>query len=149
MFIISRIEIFQVFCDFSGSRQRRHVTRQTIRARGRLSAQIFIRPIRNKLTRELVYYTRRRWSTSNIQHRVNTIYLQRPGRESSWRDFGTRVTAQRVRKYNSANYACHRKPLSAARICEIVSPPSLQKYTVQPRGRFDQRRHRFARSLPR
>lgn len=76
-------QIFQVFCDFSDSRQRRHATRQTIRARRRLSAQIFIRPIRNKLTRELVYYTRRRWSTSNIQHRVNTIYLQRPGRESS------------------------------------------------------------------
>lgn len=63
------------------------------------------------------------------QRRVNTIYLQsKAGRESSRCDFGTRVTPQRERKYNSANYSCHRKPLSAARICEIVSPPSLQKY---------------------
>ncbi|KYN05616.1 hypothetical protein ALC62_03409, partial [Cyphomyrmex costatus] len=67
--------------------------------------------------------------TTPLRVRVNTIYLQSmAGRVSSLRDFGTRVTPQRERKYNSANYACHRKLLSAARICEIVSPPSLQKY---------------------
>jgi len=65
---------------------------------------------------------------------------------SSLRGFGTRVTPQRERKYNSANYACHRKLLSAARICEIVSPPSLQKYIATRKIRPYRRRHR-ARSL--
>lgn len=82
-------------------------------------------------------------NTAAKHSRANTIYLQSGRRESLPRSFGTRVTPQRERKYNSANYACHRKPLSAARICEIVSPPSLQKYIAT---RKIQRRRHLARS---
>lgn len=68
------------------------------------------------------------YDTAPRRAQIQFIYKV-AGRENSTRGvFGTRVTPQRERKYNSTNYACHRKPLSAARIYEIVSPPSLQKY---------------------
>jgi len=71
MFIVNRDRFSKFLQFFLDSRQQRHATcEQTIRAHEWLSTQIFIRPIRNKLTyANLVYYTRCRRSTSNIQRR--------------------------------------------------------------------------------
>lgn len=86
------------------------------------------------------------YNTAPRRAQIQFIYKV-AGRESSTRVFGTRVTPQRERKYNSANYACHRKPLSAARICEIVSPPNLQKYIATQREDSARGATALARSL--
>lgn len=139
----STFAVFRIFrtCGNSGAQRGKQ---SEVRADDQQRKYLSI-TIRNKLTREPAdfYYTRRRRLCpiySGKRKRANTIYLQSSRRESSPRAFGTRVTPQRERKYNSANYACHRKPLSAARISEIMSPPNLQKYIATRKIR--QRRHR-------